>query len=379
MSNIMIDNDKLTQQISSISNSEIENYNIQDEIYKFTESVNSEILKYNDKIFAKNQSELLSLLTMIKDYKAPIQFGNNVTLPKMWFDNPTLKQYATDKFQEFETLTNPETNTKLQATNIVDSNLTKVKDLLSQSGVEQNTLDAIKSVEDLANNISLPDNFNVDSLKDLMKTPNLNIPSLESLAEKLNIPDFKIDVISSAVLGTRFGLNSHCQEGSFFRVLEYGPTERWHCDADIRPVAFRSAENREKTLTICSLAAEFTTDFVGNDYRGPKSKRKTVTDIKAIFFCQEMVESILSQKKLFLTDTNDYSMVANAVDSTSMANFNCPVLSIVEGSKMVALMKIASQMNTQSSNYFAQPNLGQPKSSMDIPWMMLTRVASALT
>ena len=195
----MIDNDKLTQQISSISNSEIENYNIQDEIYKFTESVNSEILKYNDKIFAKNQSELLSLLTMIKDYKAPIQFGNNVTLPKMWFDNPTLKQYATDKFQEFETLTNPETNTKLQATNIVDSNLTKVKDLLSQSGVEQNTLDAIKSVEDLANNISLPDNFNVDSLKDLMKTPNLNIPSLESLAEKLNIPDFKIDVISSAV------------------------------------------------------------------------------------------------------------------------------------------------------------------------------------
>lgn len=195
----MIDNDKLTQQISSISNSEIENYNIQDEIYKFTESVNSEILKYNDKIFAKNQSELLSLLTMIKDYKAPIQFGNNVTLPKMWFDNPTLKQYATDKFQEFETLTNPETNTKLQATNIVDSNLTKVKDLLSQSGVEQNTLDAIKSVEDLANNISLPDNFNVDSLKDLMKTPNLNIPSLESLAEKLNIPDFKIDVISSSV------------------------------------------------------------------------------------------------------------------------------------------------------------------------------------
>ena len=195
----MIDNDKLTQQISSISNSEIENYNIQDEIYKFTESVNSEILKYNDKIFAKNQSELLSLLTMIKDYKAPIQFGNNVTLPKMWFDNPTLKQYATDKFQEFETLTNPETNTKLQATNIVDSNLTKVKDLLSQSGVEQNTLDDIKSVEDLANNISLPDNFNVDSLKDLMKTPNLDIPSLESLAEKLNIPDFKIDVISSSV------------------------------------------------------------------------------------------------------------------------------------------------------------------------------------
>lgn len=195
----MIDNDKLTQQISSISNSEIENYNIQDEIYKFTESVNSEILKYNDKIFAKNQSELLSLLTMIKDYKAPIQFGNNVTLPKMWFDNPTLKQYATDKFQEFETLTNPETNTKLQATNIVDSNLTKVKDLLSQSGVEQNTLDDIKSVEDLANNISLPDNFNVDSLKDLMKTPNLDIPSLESLAEKLNIPDFKIDTVSSAV------------------------------------------------------------------------------------------------------------------------------------------------------------------------------------
>lgn len=197
----MIDNDKLTQQISSISNSEIENYNIQDEIYKFTESVNSEILKYNDKIFAKNQSELLSLLTMIKDYKAPIQFGNNVTLPKMWFDNPTLKQYATDKFQEFETLTNPETNIKLQATNIVDSNLTKVKDLLSQSGVEQNTLDAIKSVEDLANNISLPDNFNVDSLKDLMKTPNLDIPSLESLAEKLNIPDFKIDMntVSSAV------------------------------------------------------------------------------------------------------------------------------------------------------------------------------------
>lgn len=195
----MIDNDKLTQQISSISNSEIENYNIQDEIYKFTESVNSEILKYNDKIFAKNQSELLSLLTMIKDYKAPIQFGNNVILPKMWFDNPTLKQYATDKFQEFETLTNPETNTKLQATNIVDSNLTKVKDLLSQSGVEQNTLDAIKSVEDLANNISLPDNFNVDSLKDLMKTPNLDIPDLKSLAEKLNIPDFKIDVISSSV------------------------------------------------------------------------------------------------------------------------------------------------------------------------------------
>ena len=195
----MIDNDKLTQQISSISNSEIENYNIQDEIYKFTESVNSEILKYNDKIFAKNQSELLSLLTMIKDYKAPIQFGNNVTLPKMWFDNPTLKQYATDKFQEFETLTNPETNTKLQATNIVDSNLTKVKDLLSQSGVEQNTLDAIKSVEDLANNISLPDNFNIDSLKDLMKTPNLDIPDLKSLAEKLNIPDFKIDVISSSV------------------------------------------------------------------------------------------------------------------------------------------------------------------------------------
>lgn len=195
----MIDNDKLTQQISSISNSEIENYNIQDEIYKFTESVNSEILKYNDKIFAKNQSELLSLLTMIKDYKAPIQFGNNVTLPKMWFDNPTLKQYATDKFQEFETLTNPETNTKLQATNIVDSNLTKVKDLLSQSGVEQNTLDAIKSVEDLANNISLPDNFNVDSLKDLMKTPNLDIPDLKSLAEKLNIPNFNIDVISSAV------------------------------------------------------------------------------------------------------------------------------------------------------------------------------------
>lgn len=197
----MIDNDKLTQQISSISNSEIENYNIQDEIYKFTESVNSEILKYNDKIFAKNQSELLSLLTMIKDYKAPIQFGNNVTLPKMWFDNPTLKQYATDKFQEFETLTNPETNTKLQATNIVDSNLTKVKDLLSQSGVEQNTLDAIKSVEDLANNISLPDNFNVDSLKDLMKTPNLDIPDLKSLAEKLNIPDFKIDMntVSSAV------------------------------------------------------------------------------------------------------------------------------------------------------------------------------------
>lgn len=195
----MIDNDKLTQQISSISNSEIENYNIQDEIYKFTESVNSEILKYNDKIFAKNQSELLSLLTMIKDYKAPIQFGNNVTLPKMWFDNPTLKQYATDKFQEFETLTNPETNTKLQATNIVDSNLTKVKDLLSQSGVEQNTLDAIKSVEDLANNISLPDNFNVDSLKDLMKTPNLDIPDLKSLAEKLNIPDFKIDTVSSAV------------------------------------------------------------------------------------------------------------------------------------------------------------------------------------
>lgn len=195
----MINNDKLTQQISSISNSEIENYNIQDEIYKFTESVNSEILKYNDKIFAKNQSELLSLLTMIKDYKAPIQFGNNVTLPKMWFDNPTLKQYATDKFQEFETLTNPETNTKLQATNIVDSNLTKVKDLLSQSGVEQNTLDAIKSVEDLANNISLPDNFNIDSLKDLMKTPNLDIPDLESLAEKLNIPDFKIDVISSSV------------------------------------------------------------------------------------------------------------------------------------------------------------------------------------
>ena len=195
----MIDNDKLTQQISSISNSEIENYNIQDEIYKFTESVNSEILKYNDKIFAKNQSELLSLLTMIKDYEAPIQFGNNVTLPKMWFDNPTLKQYATDKFQEFETLTNPETNTKLQATNIVDSNLTKVKDLLSQSGVEQNTLDAIKSVEDLANNISLPDNFNIDSLKDLMKTPNLDIPDLKSLAEKLNIPDFKIDVISSSV------------------------------------------------------------------------------------------------------------------------------------------------------------------------------------
>lgn len=195
----MIDNDKLTQQISSISNSEIENYNIQDEIYKFTESVNSEILKYNDKIFAKNQSELLSLLTMIKDYKAPIQFGNNVTLPKMWFDNPTLKQYATDKFQEFETLTNPETNTKLQATNIVDSNLTKVKDLLSQSGVEQNTLDAIKSVEDLANNISLPDNFNIDSLKDLMKTPNLDIPDLKSLAEKLNIPDFKIDTVSSAV------------------------------------------------------------------------------------------------------------------------------------------------------------------------------------
>ena len=197
----MIDNDKLTQQISSISNSEIENYNIQDEIYKFTESVNSEILKYNDKIFAKNQSELLSLLTMIKDYKAPIQFGNNVTLPKMWFDNPTLKQYATDKFQEFETLTNPETNTKLQATNIVDSNLTKVKDLLSQSGVEQNTLDAIKSVEDLANNISLPDNFNVDSLKDLMKTPNLDIPDLKSLAEKLNIPDFKkdMDTVSSAV------------------------------------------------------------------------------------------------------------------------------------------------------------------------------------
>lgn len=195
----MIDNDKLTQQISSISNSEIENYNIQDEIYKFTESVNSEILKYNDKIFAKNQSELLSLLTMIKDYEAPIQFDNNVTLPKMWFDNPTLKQYATDKFQEFETLTNPETNIKLQATNIVDSNLTKVKDLLSQSGVEQNTLDAIKSVEDLANNISLPDNFNVDSLKDLMKTPNLDIPSLESLAEKLNIPDFKIDTVSSAV------------------------------------------------------------------------------------------------------------------------------------------------------------------------------------
>lgn len=195
----MIDNDKLTQQISSISNSEIENYNIQDEIYKFTESVNSEILKYNDKIFAKNQSELLSLLTMIKDYKAPIQFGNNVILPKMWFDNPTLKQYATDKFQEFETLTNPETNTKLQATNIVDSNLTKVKDLLSQSGVEQNTLDAIKSVEDLANNISLPDNFNVDSLKDLMKTPNLDIPDLKSLAEKLNIPDFKIDTVSSTV------------------------------------------------------------------------------------------------------------------------------------------------------------------------------------
>ncbi len=195
----MIDNDKLTQQISSISNSEIENYNIQDEIYEFTDSVNSEILKYNDKIFAKNQSELLSLLTMIKDYKAPIQFGNNVTLPKMWFDNPTLKQYATDKFQEFETLTNPETNTKLQATNIVDSNLTKVKDLLSQSGVEQNTLDAIKSVEDLANNISLPDNFNVDSLKDLMKTPNLNIPDLKSLAEKLNIPNFNIDVISSSV------------------------------------------------------------------------------------------------------------------------------------------------------------------------------------
>ncbi len=195
----MIDNDKLTQQISSISNSEIENYNIQDEIYRFTESVNSEILKYNDKIFAKNQSELLSLLTMIKDYKAPIQFGNNVTLPKMWFDNPTLKQYATDKFQEFETLTNPETNTKLQATNIVDSNLTKVKDLLSQSGVEQNTLDAIKSVEDLANNISLPDNFNVDSLKDLMKTPNLNIPSLESLSQQLNIPNFNIDTVSSAV------------------------------------------------------------------------------------------------------------------------------------------------------------------------------------
>ena len=195
----MIDNDKLTQQISSISNSEIENYNIQDEIYKFTESVNSEILKYNDKIFAKNQSELLSLLTMIKDYKAPIQFGNNVTLPKMWFDNPTLKQYATDKFQEFETLTNPETNTKLQATNIVDSNLTKVKDLLSQSGVEQNTLDAIKSVEDLANNISLPDNFNVDSLKDLMKTPNLDIPSLESLSQQLNIPNFNIDTVSSAV------------------------------------------------------------------------------------------------------------------------------------------------------------------------------------
>lgn len=195
----MIDNDKLTQQISSISNSEIENYNIQDEIYKFTESVNSEILKYNDKIFAKNQSELLSLLTMIKDYKAPIQFGNNVTLPKMWFDNPTLKQYATDKFQEFETLTNPETNTKLQATNIVDSNLTKVKDLLSQSGVEQNTLDAIKSVEDLANNISLPDNFNIDSLKDLMKTPNLDIPSLESLTQQLNIPNFNIDTVSSAV------------------------------------------------------------------------------------------------------------------------------------------------------------------------------------
>jgi len=102
MSNIMIDNDKLTQQISSISNSEIENYNIQDEIYKFTESVNSEILKYNDKIFAKNQSELLSLLTMIKDYKAPIQFGNNVTLPKMWFDNPTLKQYEQINFKNLK-------------------------------------------------------------------------------------------------------------------------------------------------------------------------------------------------------------------------------------------------------------------------------------
>lgn len=190
-------------------------------------------------------------------------------------------------------------------------------------------------------------------------------------ARKYNVPD--------AILGTRYGLDHHCQEGSFFRVLEYGPTEQWHCDADIRPVAFRSAENREKTLTICSLAAEFTTDFVGNDYRDPKSQRKTVSDIRAIIFCQEMVESILSQKKLFLTDTSDYSVVVNAVDSTSMANFNCPVLSIVEGSKMVALMKIASQMNTQSSNYFAQPNLGQLKSSMDIPWMMLKRVASALT
>ena len=178
-----------------IPNDVLENYNHQEKVYDFIQDVNTKLQLYKNDVFLKNQSELVSMLTMIKDYERPINTNPIIPIPLMWFDKSEIKELATNKLQEFENLNNPETNPVLATTNNIDSNIGKIKNLLSQTGeISESLLANIKTPEDLLNNISFPDNFNPDQLKNLLKIPNLEITSLESLSGMLGIPNFNIDI-----------------------------------------------------------------------------------------------------------------------------------------------------------------------------------------
>jgi len=182
--------------------------------------------------------------------------------------------------------------------------------------------------------------------------------------------------LADMLIGDNFGLTwdsgikfIKCQEGGFFKITKYSESQLVSFTEDVRPVSLRGADLRCKEFNIRTAKVEFTTDYVGNNYTDLKTKSSTRIDVSHITYSEDMVEHLLATKKMFLSNTEDLGCVISAIDATSFANFNCPISSIVKGSKMMAIMRVCAMNNTQQSNFFAQPNLGQHGYSMGTRWI----------
>lgn len=209
-------------------------YDVEYEKTSFLLNMNSEIRQFNipSEININNISELNGLKSLLDNHIVnPLITGSVIS----WMNNPGLKNFVNNKVVDFDKIVNPEINNILASQLNINENLDKIKTLLN--------LDFIPSLDQLTNIFNLPENFDINNLMGLLQVPNLELPSIDSLASMLslpklditlpnlpnlsipNLPSIKLPTLSSATSG--LNSNRMIETMSKAQLMDFPETTPW--------------------------------------------------------------------------------------------------------------------------------------------------------
>lgn len=149
-----------------------------------------------------------------------------------------------------------------------------------------------------------------------------------------------------------------CQKGSHFRIISVTKPLNVDFKNDCRIVSLKGADLKCRNYHISVATVEISADYVGGDYRDQKTRRVVRQDTHKIPFIWEAMDSLVASKKCFFSTTEDFMTTVQSIESTSLANFNIPLVELVLGTRKMAVLKVATTLNTQSNFLFTPPGRG---------------------